>query len=177
MAKSNEIGIYIREKRNLKGWSQEKLAEEVDVSLKTVSNWETGKSDIKPDNLFRLANALGVSVTELNDAKDTNELDSTSKEMLNNQIRELFEKYGGIQEITIKVEDRGVTALDVSIGSFGMSCFAIGLSIWAILPGLFQKILSLLVIAFGIWFLIKGKQIIRKIEDRIKQERETRDKQ
>ena len=178
MVNSIAIGNYIKEKRTLKGWSQEKLAEEVGVSTKTVSIWETGKFDsIKNDNLDRLSVALNVSIAEIYSGRDLDELDMISKETLSAQIRELNEKYSGMQEITSKVEDRGVTALDVSVWSFGLSCFAVAMSTWAISPNLFNKILSLLLIAFGIWFLLKGKQAIRTIENRIRQERERSNKQ
>ena len=52
----------LREKQNL---TQKELAEQIGVSDKTVSKWETGKGLPDITLLEPLAGALGVSVTEL----------------------------------------------------------------------------------------------------------------
>lgn len=52
----------LREKQNL---TQSKLAEDISVSDKTISKWETGKGLPDISLLEPLSNALGVSVIEL----------------------------------------------------------------------------------------------------------------
>ena len=47
------------------GWSQEELAERLDISRQSVSKWEQGVSDPSTSNLFALAKLFGVSVEEL----------------------------------------------------------------------------------------------------------------
>ena len=47
------------------GWSQEELAERLDISRQSVSKWEQGISDPSTSNLFALAKLFGVSVEEL----------------------------------------------------------------------------------------------------------------
>ena len=49
----------------MRGLSQEKLGELVDVSTKTIVLWETGKSFIEYPTLVRLAKALDVEEAQL----------------------------------------------------------------------------------------------------------------
>ena len=46
-------------------WTQEDLAEKMDVSVAAVSAWETGKSEPDKDHLLKLAELLGLSLEEL----------------------------------------------------------------------------------------------------------------
>lgn len=46
-------------------WTQEKLAERLDVSVAAVSAWETGKREPDREHLLQLANVLGLSLDEL----------------------------------------------------------------------------------------------------------------
>lgn len=63
------IGAFIREMRKEQGMTQEQLAEKLDVSQKSISRWENGKT--MPDlSLYEpLCEALGVQVSELLYAK------------------------------------------------------------------------------------------------------------
>lgn len=51
--------------------SQEQLAEKVDVTRQTISNWELGETSPNPEQLKLLSKALNVSIDELlnNDIK------------------------------------------------------------------------------------------------------------
>ncbi|NSG11821.1 helix-turn-helix transcriptional regulator [Blautia producta] len=60
-----EIGERIRKRRQELRWPQEKLAEMADVSLNTVSRVEGGQSDMSIEVFKRLAQALGMSASEL----------------------------------------------------------------------------------------------------------------
>jgi transcriptional regulator with XRE-family HTH domain len=51
--------------------SQERMARGLDVSVRTVSKWETGESLPTRRHLYRLAEAFGVKVTDLLVAEDT----------------------------------------------------------------------------------------------------------
>ena len=57
-----KIGSFIKEIRKEKGLTQEQLAEKLDVSQKSVSRWETGKT--MPDlSLYEpLCEVLGIQV-------------------------------------------------------------------------------------------------------------------
>ncbi len=58
-------GTTIRRLREAKGLTQKQLAEQLCVSDKTVSKWETGRGLPDISILMELAAALGVSVPEL----------------------------------------------------------------------------------------------------------------
>ena len=51
--------------RKKNGWSQEELAEQLQVSRQSVSKWESGASDPSTTNLIALAKLLGVKVEDL----------------------------------------------------------------------------------------------------------------
>lgn len=66
--------------RKRSGISQEKLAEELDVSRQSVSKWETGQAMPESDKLVLLSKYFGVSVDELiNNATDIDDRSGESK--------------------------------------------------------------------------------------------------
>ena len=60
-----ELGKNINTLRKEKGFSQEKLAEKVNVTRQTISNWELGETSPNPEQLILLSNALDKSIDEL----------------------------------------------------------------------------------------------------------------
>lgn len=71
---SVEFGKYLATLRKAKGWTQEKLAEQIHVSNKTISKWETGVGLPDIRMLEPLADVLGVTVLELIKSKETKEM-------------------------------------------------------------------------------------------------------
>ena len=63
----NHLAIRVKELRNQKGMSQEFLAEESGLSLRTIQRIEKGDSNPTGESLKRLANALDVSPDDLID--------------------------------------------------------------------------------------------------------------
>jgi transcriptional regulator with XRE-family HTH domain len=61
---SNQIDISLggrlREKRASTGWSQEQLAEKLEIDPKDICAYETGEKRITADRLLRLSKVLGV---------------------------------------------------------------------------------------------------------------------
>lgn len=57
----NPSDATLRELRVRAGWSQAELAEKLDVSQGTISNWETGRSEPRPDQRKALVAVLGTS--------------------------------------------------------------------------------------------------------------------
>ena len=51
--------------RRKNGWSQEELAEKMNVSRQAVSKWESSTSDPSTSNLLALAKLYGISAEEL----------------------------------------------------------------------------------------------------------------
>ena len=62
-----ELGNKIRLERMKRELSQEKLSEIANVSLRTISDIERGKTDIRYTNLLQIANAFGLTLSELLD--------------------------------------------------------------------------------------------------------------
>lgn len=60
-----EVGQRIVERRKKLGITQETLAEISDVTTQFVSYAESGKRAMRPENLLKIANALGVSTDYL----------------------------------------------------------------------------------------------------------------
>ena len=60
-----EVGRRIAERRKQLGMTQEMLAERGDMTPQFVSYAEAGKRALRPENLLKLASALGVSADYL----------------------------------------------------------------------------------------------------------------
>ena len=60
-----DVGQRIAERRKRLGWTQEMLAEQSDVTTQFVSYAESGKRAMRPENLLKVALALGVSTDYL----------------------------------------------------------------------------------------------------------------
>ncbi|RLD29433.1 MAG: DNA-binding protein [Bacteroidetes bacterium] len=63
----NHLAIRLKELRNQKGKSQEVLADESGLSLRTIQRIENGDTNPTGDSLKRLSNALNVNPDELID--------------------------------------------------------------------------------------------------------------
>lgn len=59
------IGERIKEARRKKGWSQEQLSEEIDVSTAYMSRVERGSTEINLKRLANISKALGTSMEYL----------------------------------------------------------------------------------------------------------------
>ena len=68
-----KIGSFLKELRKGKGFTQEQLAETLNVSRRTVSRWETGSNMPDLDLLIELADLYQVDLRELLDGERKNE--------------------------------------------------------------------------------------------------------
>lgn len=59
------VGDRIREVREHRRWTQDRLAEETDISKGFLSDVENNKRNVSSEYLLRIANALGASVDYL----------------------------------------------------------------------------------------------------------------
>lgn len=59
------IGARIFEMRQKLGWSQSRLARELDVNVKTIKNWENEISDPSVKNIVRLTQLFSVTADYL----------------------------------------------------------------------------------------------------------------
>ena len=60
-----EVSTKIKELRTDKGWSQEQMAEKLNVSRQAITKWETGTGTPDVGNLAAIAQLFGVSTDEL----------------------------------------------------------------------------------------------------------------
>ena len=60
-----EIGKRILDRRKQLGLTQEALAEKAEVTTQFVSYAESGKRAMRPENLLKISEALGVSADDL----------------------------------------------------------------------------------------------------------------
>lgn len=169
---TERIGNYIREKRNSKGWTQEKLAEEAETTPKTISTWENGKfQSFKNDSIDRLASALGVSAGEIILGQDLTEMDEETKASISNQLKELNARVDSLQSITIKIEEKGKATSDISVAALGFAYIAIAMCFWASLAHTALNLaLSIVIGLVGVGFIILsgkwGKKILSQIKER-----------
>jgi transcriptional regulator with XRE-family HTH domain len=61
----NFIGEKIRSIRTLKGFSQENMADMLDISLPTYADIERGKKDVTINRLEQIAEKLGVTLNDV----------------------------------------------------------------------------------------------------------------
>lgn len=59
------FGVAVRRMRLLNGISQETFADLCDLHRTYVSDIELGKRNVSLENIDRIANALGISISEL----------------------------------------------------------------------------------------------------------------
>lgn len=59
------INDIIKKLRSQKGWSQAFLASRLNVSCKTIKNWESGKSAPSAENIPELARVFSVSTDDV----------------------------------------------------------------------------------------------------------------
>lgn len=85
-----KLNDKIFEYRKINNWSQEELADKLDVSRQTVSKWETGKAVPELDKLIALANLFNISVDalvkeelDINNQQNKTDSDKTQNELLN----------------------------------------------------------------------------------------------
>lgn len=90
-----ETGKRIRKYRGLNGYTQEKLAELVEVSTTTISRLENGDQMVKVSKLMQIADALGVTADVL---LYSSEPERTLSDGWNERITILLEKYSNRQK-------------------------------------------------------------------------------
>ena len=57
-----EFGVELKRRREDKGLSQEDVSGLTGISVSHISNIERGKTNAGLDNVFRLANSLGIEI-------------------------------------------------------------------------------------------------------------------
>ena len=83
------------ELRKQKGWSQEELGNNLDVSRQTISKWESGQSTPEMEKLVKISEIFEISLDELiigikNELKDSVEENKRSDKPKKSKIKIVF---------------------------------------------------------------------------------------
>lgn len=89
-----KLNDKIFEYRKANNWSQEELAEKLNVSRQTISKWETGKAVPELDKLIALANLFDISIDVL--VKEEVDIDNQQNKI------DFVEKQNGLWNKTLK---------------------------------------------------------------------------
>lgn len=94
-----DLGRRIRKQRSLKGWTQETLAEKVNVSTSFVGHVERGTRKASLETLVAMANVLDVSLDYLLSGSINNSVIGPMPRGLNSQQR------SALKEILTTIQD------------------------------------------------------------------------
>lgn len=86
-----KFGCFIAQLRKEKAITQKELAEQLCISDKAISKWETGKSIPDVSLLIPLAELLGVTVTELLECRRMEVPESMDKEQTDTLVKKVIE--------------------------------------------------------------------------------------
>ena len=147
------IGGYIARKRKAQNLTQERLAEQLGVSNKTVSKWENGKCMPDYSIIQKLCDALHVTLPELMDGEDAAE--DSVRVYDDEQILDLLRR---TQELERQKRILyGVALITLGIASSALSTTTGGTDVQDFISGILMG-LSVVEILAGLW--IVGKQML-----------------
>ena len=142
-----KIGNYISKKRKEKNITQEQLAEQLNVSNKTVSKWECGKSLPDYSVVEALCSALDISTSELFSGVDNSQLNENKMIDMLERIQKLENQKNNILGILLII--LGIACFFMSQLLTGnnfkdfMSGVLIGMSIGEMLVGIIMIVISI----------------------------------
>ena len=97
--------------RKKEGWSQEELAEKMDVSRQSVSKWEGAQSIPELEKILQLSNLFGVTTDYL--LKDEIEEEEFSQEATNSDIKKIT-----LEEANAYLEERKRSSFRIALATF-----------------------------------------------------------
>ncbi len=139
------IGRFIAERRKALGLTQRQLAEQLSVSDKAISKWETGRGLPEVSLMLPLCAALGITVNDLLSGERVGEGDYRKKAE-ENMMELVRENAQNRQRFLQSIACGGVTVVAV--------CALVALAAFLPLPALARVALLLLAMATavaGIW--------------------------
>src|SRR5699024_3034716 len=153
------IAEKIKQVRIQKGYSQEKLAENASLNLRTIQRVENGKSKPRGDTLVRIAEALNVTIDEIIDLiiwisqKDKIEdLTLNAKELLSFQITWNLLLFLGFISYLIWLNYK-VSTITVISPSIINSYYT---PIWIIFGGLY--LYNIIIVCYNIHLVSSGRK-------------------
>ena len=112
-----KFGDNLRNLRNLKKISQEKLAEKVGVSRQSVSKWECGEAYPEMDNILILCKIFNCKLNDLihEDLSDIDSLDEDVKMNVVKFKKEKQEKVKGLSKAIYIIAEIGKVATSIAL--------------------------------------------------------------
>ena len=138
-----KIGQFIAQTRKEKGMTQRQLADELLISDKTISKWETGKGMPEVSLMMPLCEILGISVNELLSGERLSD-DKYKQRAEENIVNILGEKQTNIKRLL------------TSGAIFLLSGFAVGLNVSTVSFGNLDLIPKLMLIVSAIITAVLG---------------------
>lgn len=107
---SKDIGWKLRKLRLQAGWTQERLAEGIGVSIQQIQHYESGANKMNTDRLQQLANALDVAVQSFFTEDDETLPMAIEEKLLLDSYRAITNKE--IQESILKITTNATKAAE-----------------------------------------------------------------
>lgn len=113
----NKVGSFIKELRKVKDLTQEQLAEEFNVSRRTVSRWETGNNMPDLDILIEMSDFFEVDLREILDGERKSEkMNEEMKETVMKVAEYSNEEKKKIAKVTLACFILGIISIVVNQG-------------------------------------------------------------
>ena len=122
-----KIGDFMKELRKEKGFTQEQLAEQFNVSRRSVSRWETGSNMPDLSILVDLAEFYDVDIKEIIDG-------ARKSEMMNEEVKEV-----AVKMADYAVEQKGrllIWVRRISLAGVVLMAIVLGLQSFDCKPGI-----------------------------------------
>lgn len=151
-----KIGSFIKDCRKAKGLTQEQLAEQLNISFKTVSKWECGNGFPDVSIMTMLCAALSITINDLLNGEHID-----SKDYVNKAEQKLIE----LQEMKIAGDKRLLDA-EIIIGSFATLVFLASTIPFGLLIEKGYYLYGILSLAFGFLVFIPSVAFCLLIEQK-----------
>lgn len=105
--------LRIKEAREARGWTQERLASEMNTTQQTIQRWETGQTDPKASAIKEISRILGITVSfimNVNDKEESDEISTLTTDERN--LIEYFRKMSKEHQSVTLGTSRGLAALN-----------------------------------------------------------------
>lgn len=155
-----KIGNFIKEVRKTKGMTQKELADQLYISSKAISKWETGTSAPNVDMLIPLSKLLDVSVSEILQGRKIEEYIPIQKE----NVEELVQKAISLKK---DEEENKTKKKQLFLLIFAMVFSGVEIFVLSQRAGSWMDYLSLWIVAtiLGIYFILFIKEILPSYYD------------
>lgn len=151
-----KIGSFLKELRKEKNLTQENLAEQLNVSNRTISRWETGINMPDISMLIEIADFYDVSISEIIDGEKKGE-------NMNQETRDTAIKMAKYSQNEVKTVKQKVTGFLMSV--FGIFIIVSALAIfpndssWGSIYSVFGSIILII----GVYFIAKSVLVKRNL--------------